>query len=141
MHRNASVFSYLQPKDSTLFPAKQILSTTAAGQTLPMFPENRLPPTEWFRELESGGRVVVFEYCISFVFITLRRTSHPCLLQRGQWGWLRGLPYVVGSLLLGWWGLPWGPILTPVTILTNLGGGRDITAAVRQQLECQTTDQ
>lgn len=99
----------------------------------------RLTPTVYLEELSVGGRVVVFEYCISFIAITLRRTSRPYLLRPGQWAWLRGLPFILVSLLLGWWGLPWGLILTPVAIVTNLAGGRDITAAVRQQLGCQTT--
>ena len=29
--------------------------------------------------------------------------------------------------VLGWWGIPWGPIWTISTIVTNLRGGRDVT--------------
>jgi hypothetical protein len=80
---------------------------------------------------DDSGRWVVFEYCISLVAVTLRRPSRPFCVKPGQWAWVRGLPYTGISLLLGWWGLPWGVIYTPVTIYTNLCGGCDITAQVR----------
>jgi hypothetical protein len=83
-------------------------------------------------EPSRDGRWVVFEYCISVVAVTLRRTSRPYYLEYAEWAWLRGLPYVGVSLLLGWWGVPWGVIYTPVTIFANLSGGCDITAQVRE---------
>ena len=73
---------------------------------------------------EDGGRWVVFEYCISFVIMTVRRPSREYFLRNGERAWLRGLPYSLISLLFGWWGVPWGPILTPVTVYCNLTGGR-----------------
>jgi hypothetical protein len=82
-------------------------------------------------EPDDVGRWVTFEYCISLIAVTLRRTSRPIYLKPGQEAWLRSLPYVGVSLLLGWWGLPWGAIYTPVTIFANLTGGCDITAQVR----------
>ncbi len=85
-------------------------------------------------ELASGGRLVFFEYCISFVFFTLRHPSPIYFLRRDQWGWPRGLPYTLISLLVGWWGLPWGIVYTPLTVLTNLAGGRDVTAETWGQL-------
>jgi hypothetical protein len=43
-----------------------------------------------------------------------------------------GLPYSFGTLLLGWWGIPWGPIYTVQAIFRNFRGGvvryREITA-------------
>ena len=79
-----------------------------------------------------AGRWVVYEYCISLIAVTLRRTSRPIYLKPGRRAWVRGLPYVAVSLLLGWWGLPWGVVYTPVTIFANLTGGYDITAQVRE---------
>ena len=57
-----------------------------------------------------GERAVVFEYCISCFFLTLRRTSRVHVLKSGQWAWPRGLPYTALTLFLGWWGVPWGII-------------------------------
>ena len=85
------------------------------------------------RSAESAGeaRYVVYEYCISIVAVTLRRPTRPIRLRPGQRAWLYGLPYVVVSLLFGWWGLPWGVVYTPMTIFSNLYGGCDITSQVR----------
>src|SRR5215469_4805654 len=86
-------------------------------------------------ELRQGGRFVFFEYCISFIFVTLRKPSAVVLLRPGEYGLARGLPYTALSFLLGWWGLPWGLIYTPLAILTNLRGGRDVTAEVQAFLQ------
>jgi hypothetical protein len=85
--------------------------------------------------VRAGGRFVFFEYCISLGVVTLRRPSPVYLLRPGQWGWPRGLPYALISLLLGWWGLPWGFIYTPITLVTNLGGGCDVTSDVLAHLD------
>jgi hypothetical protein len=84
--------------------------------------------------LLGGGRLVFFEYCISLLIITLRRPSRVVLLRPGERGVLRGMPYSLVSVLFGWWGLPWGVFFTPLTILTNLGGGCDVTAQVKAEL-------
>jgi hypothetical protein len=81
----------------------------------------------------GGGRLVFYEYCISLIFITLRRPSRVVRLPPGSTGLLRGLPYTIISLLFGWWGLPWGLIYTPLTLWTNLAGGREISS---QEWEC-----
>jgi hypothetical protein len=39
----------------------------------------------------------------------------------------KALGYSLISLLFGWWGIPWGPIWTIATIVTNCRGGRDVT--------------
>jgi hypothetical protein len=82
------------------------------------------------QEIARGGRLVFYEYCISALVVSMRRPSKICLLRSTQWGWLRGLPYSVLSLLLGWWGIPWGFIYTPLTLVTNLSGGCDVTEQV-----------
>lgn len=84
--------------------------------------------------VRAGGRFVFFEYCISLGVVTLRRPSDVYFLRPGQWGWWRGLPYSLISLLLGWWGLPWGLIYTPIALAGNFSGGRDVTAQVLAQL-------
>lgn len=78
--------------------------------------------------LGDGERLVFYEYCISLIFLSLRRPSALVRLRPGQRGWVRGLPYTMVSLLLGWWCVPWGFIYTPLTLWTNLSGGRPITA-------------
>jgi hypothetical protein len=91
---------------------------------------DHLTPQQLERELQAGGRFVFYEYCISLIFISLRQPTAVYFLRAGQSGLVRGLPYTFVSLLLGWWGLPWGLIYTPLTVLTNLSGGRDVTPEV-----------
>ncbi|HLJ92592.1 MAG TPA: hypothetical protein VKU02_05290 [Gemmataceae bacterium] len=83
--------------------------------------------------LAAGGRVVVFEYCVSLIALTVRRRSKAYFLRPGEKGLLRSLPYSALSLLVGWWGVPWGFIHTPLVVLSNFCGGCDITAEVRAQ--------
>jgi hypothetical protein len=75
-----------------------------------------------------GERLVFYEYCISLIFVCLRRPSALVRLRPGQRGWIMGLPYTMLSLLLGWWCIPWGLIYTPLCLWTNLSGGRQIVA-------------
>jgi hypothetical protein len=89
-----------------------------------------LTAAELESELAAGGRFVFYEFCISFVVLTLRCPTRVRYLRPSEYGVLRGLPYVLLSLLLGWWGVPWGMIYTPLTIFTNLCGGQDVTAQV-----------
>jgi hypothetical protein len=71
-----------------------------------------------------GERLVFFEYCISLIVVSLRRPSAVVRLRPGQRGWIKGLPYTILSLFLGWWCIPWGFVYTPLCLWTNLSGGR-----------------
>ena len=92
---------------------------------------SELTPAQWHALLAAGSRVVFFEYCISLVVLTLRRPSALYVLRPGDRGVVCSLPYTLVSLLLGWWGLPWGILYTPLVLFTNLSGGCDVTAEVR----------
>jgi hypothetical protein len=91
-------------------------------------------------ELACGGRFVYYEYCISLIFLTFRRGSRVYLLRGSDAGIGKRLGYTVVSVLLGWWGLPWGFILTPLTVITNLMGGKDVTETVLAQLKVEQPD-
>jgi len=95
---------------------------------------DNLTAEELAGQLARGGRIVFFEYCISLLVVTLRRPSEMHFLPAGERGIVRGLPYTLVSLILGWWGIPWGFIYTPLTLFTNLSGGRDVTAELRPLL-------
>jgi hypothetical protein len=90
------------------------------------------------RELEAGGCFVFYEYCISLVVVTLRRPTDVYFLRANDTGLLRGVPFTLVSLFLGWWGIPWGLIYTPLTIFTNLNGGQDVTPEVWALLQSPT---
>jgi hypothetical protein len=85
--------------------------------------------------LAAGGRFVVYEYCISLIVLTRRCPTAVRYLPPTDWGVVHGLPWVLLSLLLGWWGLPWGIIYTPLTIFTNLCGGHDVTDEVWARIQ------
>jgi len=97
-----------------------------------------LPEIE--REIESGGRFVYYEYCISLIVVSTRRPSAIYFLRGNDWGLLRGLPYCVLSFCLGWWGLLWGVIWTPLTLFNNLCGGCDATPEVLTWLHAQESE-
>lgn len=87
-----------------------------------------LSAAQFHDELARGGRVVCFDYCVSFLVITFRRTSEPHLIRAGEGTLAASLPYTLLSLTLGWWGFPFGIIYTFTSLFTNLRGGRDVTA-------------
>jgi hypothetical protein len=91
-------------------------------------------------ELEAGGRFVYYQYCISLLLVTLRRPSNIIFLMPRDRGLMRGLPYTFVTLLLGWWGVPWGPIYTAAALMCNCGGGHDVTLAVRRFLAYRGTE-
>lgn len=82
------------------------------------------------RELAQGAKFVIYHYTISIVVMTFRRSSDIYFVRAGEGGVGKGLPYVLLSLVLGWWGIPWGPIYTIQSLYYNLGGGKDVTQDV-----------
>lgn len=81
-------------------------------------------------ELRRGGKLVRYHYCISCLILTFRRSSDVYLVKAGESAAVKGLGYTLLSLLLGWWGFPWGIIYTFEAVTTNLSGGVDVTAEV-----------
>jgi hypothetical protein len=92
------------------------------------------------REIQMGGRFVIFQYCISILIMTFRRPTDIFFIPAGEKAWSKSIPYCIVSLFLGWWGLPWGLIYTPATIFTNLGGGKDVTNEIMQHFASGNQD-
>lgn len=84
--------------------------------------------------VRQGGRFVVYSYCISILVMTFKRSTAIHFVRPGDSAVAGGLPYTFLSLFLGWWGIPWGFIYTPMALVQNLGGGKDVTAEVMQTL-------
>jgi hypothetical protein len=80
------------------------------------------------RQLVNQGAVFVYyKYCISIVLMTFNRTSDVYFIKPGESKFGQGITYFFLNLLLGWWGIPWGPIYT----LGNLfSGAQDVTNEV-----------
>jgi hypothetical protein len=85
-------------------------------------------------ELRNGTRLVVYHYTISLLILSSRRPSEVFLMRRGQSRLAKGMRYTLLSLLLGWWGLPWGPIFTVWSVIENLAGGEDVTDKVQESM-------
>ena len=101
----------------------------------PLMAGNRIfPGTEGLllRDLEQdilkGGRFVVHHYCISVFIMTFTRSSSIHYLRSTQSGLSRAASYTLLSMTLGWWGIPYGFIMTPFTFWKNGRGGTDVTA-------------
>ncbi|GMU59244.1 MAG: hypothetical protein AMXMBFR34_10070 [Myxococcaceae bacterium] len=85
-------------------------------------------------QIRQGGKFVIYSYCISILVMTFKRSSDIHFVRSGDSAVLAGLQYTLLSLFLGWWGIPWGFIYTPMALVQNLGGGKDVTVEVMQSL-------
>lgn len=81
-------------------------------------------------EIQKGGRFVVFQYCASVIVISFLRSSNIYFVRAGGSALSKGWPYILITLILGWWGIPWGPLWSVKSIVINLRGGKDVTKDV-----------
>ncbi len=82
------------------------------------------------RAVLDGARFVIFQYCFSVIVMTSKKGSDIHFVRATDSAFAKGLPYTLLSLLVGWWGIPWGPIYTVQSVWTNSMGGRDVTPEV-----------
>jgi len=85
-------------------------------------------------EVARGARFVSYQWALSLVVITLRRSSSIYFLRPTESGFLPNFLWCLFSLVFGWWGFPWGPIYTIGSLWTNLRGGMDLTDAVIEDM-------
>jgi hypothetical protein len=89
-----------------------------------------LTSAELQQELQRGAKFVIYQYCISVIVMTFKRGTDVYFVRAGHSTVTRGLGWSVLTLLLGWWGIPWGPIYTIQSLWVNFGGGHDVTNQV-----------
>jgi len=88
-----------------------------------------LQPDQINFEIQRGGKFIAYGYCISVLVMTFKRGAvHFVRADESRVN--KGVRYSAISLLLGWWGIPWGPIWTISTMVTNFQGGKDVTSQV-----------
>jgi hypothetical protein len=92
------------------------------------------PAEEILAEIDRGGRFVYYQYVISIVVLTFRRTSDLEFVPAGESVASHGWRYSLVTALFGWWGIPWGVIRTPQALNCNLHGGIDVTVKILAQL-------
>lgn len=90
-------------------------------------------------EIQRGAKLVCYHYCISVVLMTFRRSSAVYFIPPGESTLAKGLPWTLLTLLLGWWGIPWGPIFSIQSLIVNFGGGKDLTADISASLARSTS--
>ena len=90
---------------------------------------------ELLKEMEAGGRFVIFPWCLSFAAATQQRMSPAIFIPKGESSHFYKWKYALLSLFLGWWGIPWGPIHTIKSIITTCKGGLDATEDIFLNLE------
>lgn len=86
------------------------------------------------KELQAGGKFVFYQFTVSIIVLTFKRSSDIYFIRSGESATAKGIPYTLISLFFGWWGIPWGPIYTIGSLFSNLGGGKDVTAEVLQSV-------
>jgi hypothetical protein len=94
-----------------------------------------MTPAEIAFELNRGGRFVVYRYCFSAVLLTVMQGTDVYLIRADQSRIIKGLPWTLLTLVVGWWGIPWGPIRTVQSLWINLSGGTDVTAGIADALQ------
>ena len=85
-------------------------------------------------ELQKGAKLVCYQYAISILVFSFRRSSDVYFIPAGESAVTKGLPWSLISLVAGWWGIPWGPIFTIQSLVTNFKGGQDVTAELSPHL-------
>lgn len=86
------------------------------------------------RELDRGAKFVIYNYCISLLVVTFRRSSSIYFVRQGESDFGNHWKHTGLSLVMGWWGIPWGPVYTIQSLYKNLRGGTDVTNEVLSAL-------
>jgi hypothetical protein len=93
-----------------------------------------LSPDQLRFELQRGGRFVLFQYCVSVLVVSFKRSSPIYFVRSGESPARKGIGYTLLTAVAGWWGIPWGPIFSVQAIYRNLSGGKDVTKEVAAAL-------
>ncbi len=86
------------------------------------------------QDVLKGGRFIVHHWCLSIGIMSFFHTSTVYYLQSRKSGLGRACFYSGLSMVLGWWGIPFGFIYTPMTLWKNGKGGTDVTAEFLHQI-------
>ncbi len=78
-------------------------------------------------ELQNGGKFVIYSYCISVIILSFKQPSAIYFVRSDESRFVKGLQYSALSLVLGWWGIPFGIIYTIWCVISNSAGGVDVT--------------
>lgn len=75
--------------------------------------------------VDNETELVQYQACISFLIFTVKVPSR-FFIKESLSSSIAKVFYTLATLLLGWWGIPWGPIYTIQVIIKNLTGGNKV---------------
>ena len=110
------------------------LSTTPINPAMKIKNVDGLTAEDIKNEIANGAKFVLFQYTVSIIILTFKRSSDIYFVKSTEKPIVKGLPYTILTFLLGWWGIPWGPIYTIQALSKNLSGGKDVTQHVLPSL-------
>jgi hypothetical protein len=88
-------------------------------------------------EVNAGGKFVIFSYCFSIIVMSFKRPTDIYFIKSTENAFVKSLPYTLLTLVLGWWGIPWGIIYSFGCLGRNIGGGKNVTEVIMQGLYAQ----
>lgn len=68
-------------------------------------------PQQLVHELQGGAKFVQYQFCFSVLIMTFKQGTNAYFLRAGESTTVKGLRWSLLTLLVGWWGIPWGPII------------------------------
>lgn len=84
--------------------------------------------------IEDGGRFVYFPYTVSIGIATFKRASSIYLIRSGESSFKHSYKHVLTNGVMGWWGIPWGPVYTISSMYHQFSGGKDVTSEIMSHL-------
>ncbi|MDU1892082.1 MAG: hypothetical protein E6767_15465 [Dysgonomonas sp.] len=99
---------------------------------------DNMSTSELNREIEKGGKFVVYTYVISLIVVSFKRSSDIYFIKSDQFPIRNGWPFLLISLIMGWWGIPWGPIYTLQAFFYAFAG-KNVTDEVLEVINQEET--
>jgi hypothetical protein len=84
--------------------------------------------------VDAGGRFVIYQWSVSIIIASFRNSTDIIFVPGSSNRIVRGLGWTLLTFVLGWWGIPWGPIYTVQSLWQNLSGGKDLTEGVLEDI-------
>jgi hypothetical protein len=92
------------------------------------------------KELSRGAKFVMFQYCVSILVMTFRRSSDIYFIKAGESTIKHSIGLTLVTFIFGWWGIPWGPIYSIGALFSNLTGGKDVTQEVLMSMNSESNN-
>jgi len=86
------------------------------------------------QRVAAGAKFVYFEYTISIAVATFKRPTDIYFIDVNESTAKHSWHLSTLTGIMGWWGIPWGPIYTIGAFITNFGGGKDVTNEIMQKI-------